>query len=305
MSGESTTTATLSTPYLIDMWSSDFWVPLYATLVSHALFFLMALGYKDNSVVDVAWGLSFIIANATAMIIRVVNGGFEQNVDARSIISNCLVLVWGLRMSIHIFSRLKPGQEDRRFAKLRAMLIEKGGSCLFYCVSFFGIFETNTLIIYAINAAALHTTMRSNGEPLTALDYAGIVVWLVGFLLLLVADMQLASFKVRRDAGETGGERLCKTGLWSWSRHPNYFGEALLWWGIYMIACGVQGGWVTFFAPLLLGLTLRFGSGVPLVEELYEDDDEFKQWCESTNTFVPWPPKQKTNGGSISESKQQ
>ena len=96
------------------------------------------------------------------------------------------------------------------------------------------------------------------------------------------------------------GERLCKHGLWAYSRHPNYFGEALLWWGIYLMACGVPGGWKTVWSPILIFLLIRFVSGVPTVEGLYQDDPEFKKWCLQTNVFVPLP---KRNGEVFEDMK--
>jgi steroid 5-alpha reductase family enzyme len=92
------------------------------------------------------------------------------------------------------------------------------------------------------------------------------LVWLIGFSILTAADLQLSRYKKLRKEGKTNGERLCKTGLWAYSRHPNYFGEAVLWWGIYLIAVQVEGGWVTVWSPVLIGILLRFVSGVPLVE---------------------------------------
>ena len=101
----------------------------------------------------------------------------------------------------------------------------------------------------------------------------------------------MTAWKSKRERGETGEERLCKTGLWAWSRHPNYFGEAILWWGIYLISIGVDGGWTTFFSPIILFLLLRYVSGVPTVENLYADSQEFIIWKEKTSTFILWPPK--------------
>jgi len=103
----------------------------------------------------------------------------------------------------------------------------------------------------------------------------------------------LRIFKKKREVGETHGEKLCKTGLWAYSRHPNFFGEAIVWWGIYLMALQVDYGWITLWSPVLIGLLLRFVSGVPTVEELYEGDDEFLKWKETTNVFVLWPPRKK------------
>jgi len=127
----------------------------------------------------------------------------------------------------------------------------------------------------------------------------GAAVWLVGFSILTVADNQLRAFKNKRKLGQTEGQKLCKTGLWAYSRHPNYFGEAVVWWGIYLIALQEEGGWMTIYSPVLIFLLLRFVSGVPTVEGLYEMDDEFKRWKEQTNVFVPLP--RRTNNNATAE----
>ena len=110
--------------------------------------------------------------------------------DARMIVSNLLVLIWGLRMAIHVFLRTEQGKEDRRFAKLRERLMNGGGPVLYYCVSFFGIFMFNGCVCTAINASALWISMRSGGddEALEWTDYLGILVWLIGFSIETVAD---------------------------------------------------------------------------------------------------------------------
>jgi len=248
---------------------------------------------KDNGIIDVQWGLSFIEANLTVLFTRIYYGGLENNLDPRVIILNILIFIWGLRMTIHIFLRLRKGSEDRRFAALR----EKMSPVVHFCVSLFGVWLGNAFFIILINSSALYISMYSSKEiPLCYLDYIGILIWLVGFCFLAVADHQGRVFKNKREAEMTNGERLCKTGLWKYSRHPNYFGEAVLWWGIYIMACSVtttngDRGWITIWSPVLIFVLLRFISGVPLVEDLYKDSEEFKQWAKVTNVLVPFVPK--------------
>ena len=193
-------------------------------------------------------------------------------------------------MHLHIGCRSKAGTEDRRFANVREAAVPKLGVCGYDFVMWL-VFVINAGTILALNASGLTICMQSSGEELTWLDYVGVVVWAVGFLILLIADSQVTAWKGKRERGETGEERLCKTGLWAWSRHPNYFGEAILWWGIYLISIGVDGGWTTFFSPIILFLLLRYVSGVPTVENLYADSQEFIIWKEKTSTFILWPPK--------------
>ena len=85
-----------------------------------------------------------------------------------------------------------------------------------------------------------------------------------------------------------GKSKFIKWGLWRYTRHPNYFGEAVLWWGIWLIACSIDWGWVTVFAPLFISILVRFVSGVPLLEEKYKDNPEFIEYCKETNVFCPW-----------------
>ena len=99
------------------------------------------------------------------------------------------------------------------------------------------------------------------------------------------------------------GQRLCKTGLWAYSRHPNYLGESLCWAGIYLIACSVESGWITVWSPVLIFLLVRFVSGVPTVEGLYKDDPEFQQWCSTTNVFLLMPPKKGAESASLGDMK--
>jgi len=172
----------------IEPGSFEFWLPLLVTLAAHFIVFFIAQIRKDNGILDVQWGLSFIIGNASVLIARISKGGAKDNLDARMIVSNLLVLTWGLRMAIHVFLRTERGKEDRRFAKIREKLMNAGGPVLYYCVAFFGIFMFNGCAITAINASALWISMRSKGGPLEWTDYLGILVWLIGFSILTVAD---------------------------------------------------------------------------------------------------------------------
>ena len=155
----------------------------------HFVFFFVSAYRKDNGMIDIAWGLDFIIANYLVVIIRANKGGVEENLDARMILSNVLVTIWGLRMAIHVGLRTKLGSEDRRFADLREKLTNGGGPVLFYCVSFFGVWMTNTVFILLIASSSIFISMRSSrAEAIGILDVVGACVWLVGFTILAVSD---------------------------------------------------------------------------------------------------------------------
>ena len=107
-------------------------------------------------------------------------------------------------------------------------------------------------------------------------DFLGLAVWIIGFMIEVVGDEQLR----RHIADKTEGKlKFITWGLWRYTRHPNYFGECVLWWGIWIISCSVQWGWASFFAPLIISLLVRFVSGVPLLEKKYSERDDWKQYC--------------------------
>ena len=138
-----------------------------------------------------------------------------------------------------------------------------------------------------INSSALFVAIFSIDNDVAWTDYLGTAIWLVGFLIEVVSDAQLAAHVTLKEAGRAEG-RFVKSGLWRYSRHPNYFGEAVLWYGIFIIACGIEYGWVTFYSPLTITLIIRFLSGVPFIEEKYKGDAEWQRYCRETNVFVPW-----------------
>merc|ERR1711865_1344659 len=116
-------------------------------------------------------------------------------------------------------------------------------------------------------------------------DVAGLVVFIIGFLIEVISDEQL---RLHMKDKSPGKEKFIKKGLWRYSRHPNYFGEAMLWWGIYLIACSTKYGWTTFIAPIFIGVLVRFVSGVPLGTEVkYKENELWQEYCRETNIFVP------------------
>ena len=123
-----------------------------------------------------------------------------------------------------------------------------------------------------MNSAALYTAIYSSKEILVWTDYVGATVWLFGFLFEAIGDHQLTVHLADKTPGK---KKFIMWGLWRYTRHPNYFGEAVLWWGVWIIACSIKWGWVTFYAPLFISLLVRYVSGVPLLEAKYKDNPEF------------------------------
>lgn len=231
---------------------------------------------EDVSIVDIAWG-------ADGALIAVVTFFLAQGSLPRRLLLTGMVFLWGVRLALHIGLRRRGKAEDFRYAAMRA---EHGDS--FALRSLFTVFLFQAFLIWAITLPA--QVAQASGVPpgLTFLDVAGIVVWGLGFAVEIVADRQLRGFLA--DPGNRG--LVMDRGIWRYSRHPNYFGESLVWWGIYLVAAATPGGWTTFFSPILLTFFLVRVSGVPLLEEaLAERREGYREYMLRTSAFFPWPPR--------------
>lgn len=250
-------------------------VALYMTA-----WFAVALVKKDNSVADIAWGLGFVLVAGFTFF-------FLRTSLLLPVLVTSLVAVWGLRLAYHIFQRNRDKGEDPRYAAWRA----KWGRT-FVWRSYLQVFLLQGLFMLVIALpVVLVNTHRWDRPPGagTRLFFvlAGAVVWAVGFFFEAVGDAQLARFK--RDPANKG--RIMDRGLWKYTRHPNYFGESLMWWGIFLVALGVPGGWVTVVSPVLITFLLAKVSGVPLLEKRYAGNAAFQDYARRTSAFVPWFPK--------------
>lgn len=237
-------------------------------------FFLLAQIRKDNSIADIAYGLLFVAA-AWSVALRWGAG------HPRAGILLFMVTVWGVRLGVHQFFRKRGKGEDFRYRKWR----EEWGST-FLVRSFLQVFMLQGFVILVVSSPVIAGIARP-GASLGWLDLTGFLVWLSGFFFEAVGDWQLAVFK--RDPANKG--RIMTTGLWRYSRHPNYFGEAFLWWGVYLVALGSPGAWWTIISPLAIDFLLLKVSGIPMLEKRYEKNPEFEDYKKRTNPLVPWFPK--------------
>lgn len=240
-------------------------VMIYMTLV-----FLLAMVLKDNSIVDIFWGLGFIVLTAYSL-------WKADDIDIKKIIVSTLVLIWGLRLAAHIFLRNRGRGEDFRYANWRRTWK------YFVLRSFFQVFMLQGFFMLIIALPVLHI---NHGTPVDygMIDVAGLLIFLAGFLFEVIGDAQLAAF--RKDSANTG--KIITTGLWKYTRHPNYFGEALLWWGIWLMAVPVVDGIFTVISPITITLLLRYVSGVPMLETKYEGRADWEDYKRRTPVFLPF-----------------
>jgi steroid 5-alpha reductase family enzyme len=234
---------------------------------------ILATIKRDVSIVDSLWSLFFLVA-------AIVYAFSAQASDPRITVILALVTLWALRLSIYLTWRNWREPEDRRYQAIRERNEPGFAWKSLYLV--FGLQGLLACIIVIPVFAGL-----GNPAPLGAADFAGIALWVVGFAFESIADWQLARFK----ADPAQRRKVLDTGLWRYSRHPNYFGEAVLWWGFFLIAVGA-GGWWTVFAPILMTFLLLKVSGVSLLEaDIHERRPAYRMYVARTNAFFPWRPR--------------
>jgi steroid 5-alpha reductase family enzyme len=253
-----------------------FLLTAFLLLCFMTLVFLLALRLKDNSIVDVAYGLGFVLIGWSGWVAY----GSDE---ARQLLLLAMVSLWGLRLAGHIALRKQNEDgEDPRYRQWR----ETWGST-FVWRSFLQIYLLQGTVIYLV-ALPLLLVIHDAGGPLGWLDMLGVLIWLFGFVFEAVGDWQLLKFK--RAPGNRG--RIMRYGLWQFTRHPNYFGEAILWWGAFLIALGTLLGWLAIISPLLVNFLLLKVSGIPMLEERYAGNKEFEEYKKRTKAFFPWFPKE-------------
>lgn len=246
-----------------------YWVLALALLGYQLAWFGVSMIKNRNDVADVAWGLGFVWVAWLAY--------FLGEANERAWLVNVVVTVWGVRLAFHIHKRNRGKAEDFRYAQWRREWKH------FYLRSFLQVFMLQGLFLLIIVWPVIFINL-SAPRPWHVWDVAGTVVWLIGFGFESIGDYQLAQFK--KNPAHRG--KLITTGLWRYTRHPNYFGEAVLWWGIFMIACAVSG-WITVVGPLLITYLLRYVSGVPMLERKYANHPDFEEYKRKTSVFFPLP----------------
>ncbi|MBN1333164.1 MAG: DUF1295 domain-containing protein [Synergistales bacterium] len=239
-------------------------------------FFLIAVIRKDNSLADIAWGGGFVLL---AFLTFFLSSGYAE---ARQVLATGLVTLWGLRLAIYIYFRNLGRGEDYRYAKWR----EEWGK-YFLLRSFFQVFMLQgalmILIAYSVIFINLHPT-----RGLTWLDGLGLLVWGTGFFFESVGDFQLYQFK--KDPSNKG--KVMKYGLWRYTRHPNYFGEATMWWGLFLMALSLEGGFTALVSPAAITFLLLKVSGIPMLEKkLAKSQPGYRRYMENTSPFIPWFPR--------------
>ena len=244
---------------------------LVVSAVAFTILWLVSLRLENAGIVDIFWGPGFIFVG-TYYTMTVPGAP-----TLRGLLVLALVAVWGLRLALHIGIRNAGAGEDFRYRKWR----EEAGN-RFWWISLLKVFLLQALVLWIVSSPLLLAQL-GGGESLTALDVLGLALWSFGFLFETVADWQLWRFK----KDPTAAGRVMRSGLWSVSRHPNYFGETVLWWGIGLLAL-TTGGWLSFIGPLMITFLLLKVSGVVMLDAaLVERRPEYADYIATVPAFVP------------------
>jgi steroid 5-alpha reductase family enzyme len=245
-------------------------------LVLMAVAFAVGLRREQHDGIDVVWGLGFVLVAATTLVLA-------DGPVWRRVLGTALTAAWGLRLAWHIYRRNKGKTEDRRYEELMA---RAPGNLRWY--AFRSVYLTQGAVMWVVSLPVQVAQYGAGSWIAAVTTPAGVVLWLVGFGFESVGDRQLARFTA--DPANRG--QVLDTGLWRYTRHPNYFGDACVWWGIFLVACHQWVGLATIVSPIVMTCLLAKGTGKPLLEKsIGERRPGYAEYVRRTSGFLPLPPK--------------
>lgn len=255
-------------------------VAFATSLVWFSLWYAVYLFTNDLSVVDIAWGTGFVVVAIATLT-------FNDTINHATYILFDLVLLWGTRLTIHILLRKMRTGEDKRYTEIKKQW--KGNVKL---TAYLRVFVTQSIILLFIAMPILVTNTYAKDISVPTLSWVGIIIWCIGFITEFFADYQLYKFKSlnktqRNKIGWKGN--IMKYGVWKYSRHPNYFGEIMIWVGVAVFTLQYDYGILGLISPLVIIYLLLFISGIPMIEKKYEGDKDFEKYRKETSALIPLP----------------
>lgn len=239
------------------------------------ILWLISIKIKNVSIVDLFWGFGFVVASSVYFLCA-------DGLETRKILLMAMVCIWGLRLSIYLAWRNLGKGEDFRYQKFR----KDFGEDRYWWYSFFSVFLLQGTLMWLISAPLLGAQYYV-GNELGILDFIGVAIWMIGFVFEAGGDIQLARFK----ANTSNKGKVLDTGFWHYTRHPNYFGDAAVWFG-YGLICLSAGSYIPIAGSVLMTALIIKVSGVALLEKtLKETKPEYKEYVRKTSAFIPWFPR--------------
>lgn len=255
-----------------------FLLNLTVTLVAVLLLWALSIRIRDASIIDLYYGIAM-------GVIAVVTFYYVNGNTTRHWLMLLLVLVWVLRFSLHIFSRNLGHGEDPRYTKLRSWVKDERE---FKWLTLKKVYLHQGVLIWLITMPVQFAIGIPSQAPLGLLAWLGVGLFVIGFLFEAIGDWQLSVFKRTPVEG-----KILDTGLWRYTRHPNYFGHACLWWGLFLIACEVPYGFLSFVGPLAINYYLINVTGMRILEKkMLKEKPAYAHYVQRTSGFVPALPRQ-------------
>lgn len=238
------------------------------------IFFIVGTLIKNNSIVDMGWGIGFVLV-AWFVFLR------SESQPLPQILMTLFVSIWGLRLFYHILKRNLGKPEDFRYATWR-----KEWGKFVIPRAFLQVYMLQGVFMFLVSLAVILFPSQVSQVSLPVM-IVGACIWILGFFFEAVGDYQLKVFIANPD----NRGKIMQTGLWRFTRHPNYFGEATMWWGIFLIALSGGTSPIAIISPITITCLLLFVSGIPLLEKSMKTKPGFEEYASKTSIFIPWFPK--------------
>ena len=253
---------------------NPFLISFAASFTVNGMFFAYASARKTDVVTDLSYSLSFALVSVVLILLNL-------DLPLINLLPAILTAIWALRLGAYLFTRIMKTKVDHRFDGMREVPLK---------FARFWLLQAIAVVVILLPVAASVASSGGTRHP-GFFEYAGVALWIAGFAVEAVADAQKSAFKRSGDRG------FMSSGLWAWSRHPNYFGEALLWWALFVYTLPALSGllYLSALGPLFITLLLLFVSGIPLLEKSadakYGSDPAYREYRRRTSIFVPLPRK--------------
>jgi steroid 5-alpha reductase family enzyme len=260
---------------------NPYFVSAIAIFIFMQFLFVLAVIGGRNDLADVGWGLGFLVVGLACG--ETFSGHWAEAFShPRTKLAFSLLIIWALRLSVHIFIRNRGKPEDNRYQEWR----KKWGRHPLLG-AYLQVFLLQGLLMWMVSIPVAWIMSHPEGS-LRTLDFIGVGIWTLGLGWEAVSDFQLIQFK--KNPFNKG--KIMTSGLWASSRHPNYFGEVLLWWGFYLLALQIPDGWLTIGGPTAITILILKVSGVPLLEKQMDGRPGVAEYRRTTPIFIPWLKRQ-------------